>query len=147
MKFTSIAVVSFTSVFFLTGCATPFRDYDATANRAAIANLCEREKLISTQDFNSYVRFQFGEYAHQNMQIVDMPRLKTKYLNEFERGTKFLENASQSDRELLRLRCAQIPSSARVAPSQSAAFPQYFPPIPKTTNCMTTQGWTHCTTN
>lgn len=132
----------------LVGCATPFKDYDGTAKRVAIANLCEREKLISTSEFNSYASFQFGEYAHQNYQIVDMPVLEAKYVLELEQGTKWLANASQFDRERLRLNCAEVATVAqRVAPGRSSAAPQFIVPRATTTNCLTTQGWTRCTTN
>ena len=148
LKTTPLIFVSLTGFAMLSGCATPFTDYNGTAKRVAIANLCEREKFISTSEFNSYAAFQFGEYAHQNMQIVDMPKLQSMYLNELEQGTKLMANASQRDREQLRLNCAQIATVAqKVAPGRNSPAPQLVPTAPTTTNCMTTQGWTRCTSN
>lgn len=140
-----LLLVSFTA---LSGCATPFQDYEGTSQRVALANICERQGHISKEAFASYASFQFGGYASQ--WTVDQARLQSMYLTEVERSANWKPGTIRES-EQLRLNCAQIATVAqRVAPNSSPPQPaspsnQYRPP--QTTNCLTTNGWTRCTTN
>lgn len=130
------------------GCATDFSDYEGATHRAALANLCEQRGLVSSDDFAHYSALQMGWGARQNMRRVDDQKMRSMYLQKVEQFSRW-EPKTESDKQDLRMRCADITVVAsRVkgvnsAPSQS--FPAYTPP--KTTNCMTTYGWTRCTTN
>lgn len=138
----------FTCLTLLSGCATPFRDYEGTAQRVALANICEREGHISKEEFSNYASFQLGEYASQ--WTVDHAKLQSMYLTEMERTANW-KPATMRESEQLRLNCAQVATVAqRVAPKSSPLIlpsnkDLYRPP--QTTNCMTTYGWTRCTTN
>jgi len=132
----------------LSACATQFKDYEGTSKRVALANVCEREGLISKEAFSHYASFQFGEYARQY--IVDEQKLRSMYFEEVERSANW-KPTTLKDREEIRLHCAQIATvAARVRPganSQQSQSSGYTYTPPKTTNCMTTYGWTRCTTN
>lgn len=133
----------------ISGCATPFRDYEGTANRVALANICEREGHISKEAFASYASFQFGEYASQ--WTVDRAQLQSMYLTEVERTAKWRPSTAR-ETEQLRLNCAEISTVAMRVSPKARATQQEPAPIYKinpvqTTNCMTTYGWTRCTTN
>lgn len=136
------------SACLLSGCATQFKDYEGTAKRVALANICERERFISYEAFSNYASFQFGEFAHQ--WTVDEEKLKSMYLHETEKYANW-KPSIQSETEQLRLNCGQIASVAqRVRPGNGAkqqSEPAYQYTPPRTTNCMTTYGWTRCTTN
>lgn len=136
------------SACLLSGCATPFKDYEGTAKRVALANVCEREGFISYEAFSNYASFQFGEYARQ--WTVDEGKLKSMYLHEAERSANWKPRI-QSETEQLRLSCGQIATVAqRVRPgggAQQQSVPTYQYTPQQTTNCMTTYGWTRCTTN
>jgi len=104
-------------VIFLSGCA--FSDYEGTAQRAALANICEQEGFISYKDFAYYTSFQMGEYAHQNMQQVDDNKLYSMYQNEVEKYNRY-DLKSPMSRENLRTGCANIAVVAeRVKPQNS----------------------------
>lgn len=141
-------VIAIASACLLSACATPFRDYEGTANRVALANICEKEGLISNEAFSHYASFQFGEYPRQ--WIVDEGKLRSMYLSTIDRSGNWRPR-TEREREEFRLNCAQIATVAqRVRPSASAQ--QQIAPTntytpPTTTNCMTTYGWTRCTTN
>lgn len=133
----------------LTGCASRPFDYEGIAKRAAIASVCERERLITSGEFSSYTSFQLGEYAGQYSH--DPSKLRSMYLDQVQESRKYTFN-TDSDRDLLRMHCAEISTVAkRVAPNNNAArqnsSPAYQYQPPTTTNCMTTYGWTRCTTN
>lgn len=139
---------TFLSACLLSACATPFKDYEGTSKRVALANICEKEGLISTQAFSNYASFQFGEYARQ--WIVDEQKLKSMYFEEVERSANW-KPSTPKEKEEMRLYCGQIATVAeRVRPGANAQQSQstgYTYTPPKTTNCMTTYGWTRCTTN
>lgn len=101
----------------LSGCA--FNDYEGTAQRTALANICEKEGFITYKEFSYYASFQFGEYAHQNMQKVDNSKLYSMYLEEVEKFKRYNLNSPVS-RENLRTGCANIAVVAeRVRPQNS----------------------------
>ena len=135
------------SILSLSGCASQFQDYDGTAKRVALANICEREGYLSYEAFSSYSSFQFGGYAHQ--WIVDENKLNSMYLNEVQRASNW-KPSTQREQEELKMRCAQIATVAqRVSPNNAAQqqnSSSYQYTAPKTTNCLTTYGYTRCTT-
>ena len=128
-------------------CATPFKDYEGSAKRTAIANVCEREGYISSEAFSYYATFQMNDYPRQ--WTVDEQKLRSMYFEEVEKSSGW--KPSPSEREQLKLMCAQIATVAeRVRPkasTQQQRASEYSYTPPKTTNCMTTYGWTRCTTN
>jgi hypothetical protein len=98
----------------MAGCA--FTDYEGTASRAALANLCEKEGLITYQEFSYYTSFQLGEYAHQNNQTVDDNKLKSMYHEKVEDLGRYDWKSSRSQ-EQLRIECGNISTVAeRVRP-------------------------------
>ena len=135
------------SLTILTGCATQFNDYEGTAWRTAVANICQSEGYITQEQFNYYSSFQMGSYAHQ--WIVDENKLQSMYYD----AVNTLKRQDLKDsrtQEQLRLNCGQVATVAeRVKPGGTAQQAQqgyqYTPPT--TTNCMTTYGWTRCTSN
>lgn len=135
------------SLALLSGCASQFQDYEGTAQRVALANICEREGYLSYEAFSSYSSFQFGGYAHQ--WIVDQNKLNSMYLNEVQRSSSW-KPSTQREQEELKMRCAEIATVAqRVSPNNAAQqqnSSSYQYTAPKTTNCMTTYGYTRCTT-
>lgn len=130
------------------GCATNFNDYEGASQRAAVANICQRQGFITPDDFAHYSDLQIGWGPRQNMTIVDDAKLRNMYLERVDNLGRW-EPRNPTELESFRLQCAHVSVVAsRVRgnasqPSQSA--PIYRPPI--TTNCMTTYGWTRCTTN
>jgi hypothetical protein len=139
--------VAIISAALLAGCATPFRDYEGTAKRVAVANLCEREGMISSEAFSYYSSYQFGEYAQQ--WEVDKQRLQSMYFDELKR-LEYWKPQTSMDKEQLKLRCGEITTVAqRVRPGNRAPTqqPEFIFKAPSTTNCFTTNGWTRCTTN
>lgn len=101
----------------LSGCA--FNDYEGTAQRAALANICEQEGFISYKEFAYYTSFQLGEYAHQNMQQVDDNKLNSMYLSEVEKYKRY-DLKSPISRGNLRTGCANVAVVAeRVRPQNS----------------------------
>lgn len=99
------------------GCA--FNDYEGTAQRAALANICEQEGFVSYREFAYYTSFQLGEYAHQNMQQVDDNKLNSMYLNEVEKFKRYNLKSPES-RANLRTACANVAVVAeRVRPKNS----------------------------
>ncbi len=99
------------------GCA--FNDYEGTAQRAALANICEQEGFVSYREFAYYNSFQLGEYAHQNMQKVDDNKLNSMYLNEVEKFKRYNLKSPES-RANLRTTCANVAVVAeRVRPKNS----------------------------
>ncbi|MHB8948751.1 MAG: hypothetical protein ACYC4S_06775 [Rhodoferax sp.] len=147
MNITKLSIAALSSGLIL-GCATPFNDYEGTAKRVAMANLCESKGFISSNAFSNYASYQFGEYAHQNMQIVDDNKLRQIYLNQVKIFRNY--NITDADLENIKINCAEISTVAqRVNPSavQQRSSPSYLYTPPVTANCMTTYGWTRCTTN
>lgn len=137
-------VISLSTVLLLSGCATEFRDYEGTSKRVALANVCEREGYITQEQFSYYSSFQMGSYAHQ--WIVDDNRLRSMYFQELN-NLKKQDLKSAEAREYLKLYCGEIATvAARVKPGGTQQQTNQYTP-PKTTNCMTTYGWTHCTSN
>lgn len=145
---TSGSLSFFVIVLLTVGCATNFNDYEGASQRAAVANICQRQGLITANDFAHYAELQIGWGPRQNMTIVDDAKLRDMYLQKVERLVRW-EPRNSAELEQFRLQCAHVSvvaSRVRGAgspPSQSA--PIYTPPI--TTNCTTTYGWTRCTTN
>ena len=140
---TKYAILS-SIALLLSGCATEFTDYEGTSKRVALANVCQSEGYITQEQFSYYSSFQMNSYAHQ--WIVDDNKLRSMYFQEVENLKRHDLNSTES-REQLKLYCAEIATvSARVQPgaTQQQSY-QYTPPT--STNCMTTYGWTHCTTN
>lgn len=141
-------LIALVSTSLLVACATPFKDYEGTAKRVAIANICEREGYVSNEAFSHYASFQMGEYPRQ--WIVDEQKLRTMYFSEVEKSADW-KPRTQSEREQFRLMCAQVATVAeRVRPNastQQQRVPENSYTPPKTTNCLTTYGWTRCTTN
>lgn len=135
------------SSVLLVACATPFNDYEGTAKRVAVANVCEREGMISSETFSYYSSFQFGEYAQQ--WETDNQRLQSMYFDELSRLENWKPQTSR-DKEQLKLRCGEITTVAeRIRPGNRAPAksPEFTFKPPTTTNCYTTMGWTRCTTN
>jgi hypothetical protein len=133
---------------FIAGCAsTPF-DYEDTARRAAYASLCQREGLISQSEFSNYTSYQLVEFSNQYTH--DRQRLQARYLDLLEQARRSSIN-TQRERDQVNMNCAQISTVAkRVDPNNAAqrqSTPAYQYKPPTTTNCMTTYGWTRCTTN
>jgi hypothetical protein len=132
----------------MTGCATQFNDYEGSAHRAAVANVCQKRGMITSDDFAHYSALQMGWGPRQNMTIVDDNKLQSMYLQKVEQFNRW-GSLSPNDLERLRLQCADISVvSSRLRGNSSAntpIIPTYTPPT--TTNCMTTYGWTRCTTN
>lgn len=132
----------------LAGCASKPFDYEGTARRAAYASFCQREDLITQDEFASYTSFQLGEYADQFTH--DSNQLKTRYLDLLDKARRTSIN-SERERDELKMNCAKIATVAKrvnpnnTAKQQSQSGYQYKPPT--TTNCRTVYGWTHCTTN
>ncbi|HRH04466.1 MAG TPA: hypothetical protein PK702_01440 [Burkholderiaceae bacterium] len=145
---TSKALTTVFLIVLSAGCATNFNDYEGASQRAAVANICQKQGLISADDFAHYAELQMGWGARQNMTIVDDGKLRQMYLQKVETFGRW-EPRDPSEFERFRLNCAQISVVASrvrgyaTQPIQNA--PSYTPPI--TTNCMTTYGWTRCTTN
>lgn len=135
------------SIFFA-GCASKPFDYEGTAHRAAYAGICQREGLITPDEFSSYTSFQLDEYAKQWSH--DRRTLEAIYLDQLDQNRKVKIN-SERDRDELKMNCANISTVAkRVNPNNAArkqSTPEYQYKPPTTTNCMTTYGWTRCTTN
>ena len=142
--FYKITAVAFISLSIL-GCATDFRDYEGSTGRAALANLCERHGLISSDDFAHYSDLQMGWGPRQNMTIVDENKMRSMYLSKVESSNKVVIE-SPRDKEDFKLRCAQVSVVAARVRAQSSAPSQSVPAytLPKTTNCMTTYGYTRC---
>ncbi|MDX9963628.1 hypothetical protein [Desulfobacter postgatei] len=142
-------VLSLTALFLLSSC-TAFKDYEGTAQRAAIANICQQEGFISYEQFSYYVGFQFGEYAHQNFQKVDDNKLGSMYQAYVEELSRYNLKSDESRRNL-HMQCAQILTVAeRVKPTgtpQILTKPNSDSDGPKTTRCFTTGGVTTCTTD
>lgn len=102
---------------FLSGCA--FSDYEGTAKRAALANVCEQEGFISYKEFAYYTSFQMGEYAHQHMNQVDDNKLYSMYQEQVEKINRY-DLKSPTNWEDLRTVCAHIAVVAeRVRPQNS----------------------------
>lgn len=138
-------ILILTAGCLVAACATPFKDYEGTAQRTAIANLCEKEGYISSEAFSHYATFQMTEYPRQ--WIVDEQKLRSAYFAEVEKMSGW--SISQSDREKIKLRCAEVATVAeRVRPRSGGQqrVPEYNYTPPKTTNCLTTYGMTRCTT-
>jgi len=134
------------SLVFLSGCVSQFKDYEGTAARATLANICQREGFITSEQFSYYASFQLSEYPRNY--AVDFNMLNSMYLSKVEES-KNHNFKNPSDQEKLRISCAQVATVAeRVKPSgyqqQNAPGYQYTPP--QTTNCFTTYGYTRCTT-
>lgn len=89
----------------LSGCA--FNEYEGVTQRAALANVCEQEGLITSKEFAYYTSFILGQYPHQNMQQVDDSKLYSMYLNQVEIYNRYDRNSPQS-REYLRTGCANV---------------------------------------
>lgn len=133
---------------FVSGCASqPYRDYDSATSRAAVANMCERKGLVTSEDFAHYSELQMG-WGPRQFGSVDSEKMQSLYLEKVAQYKQF-EISDESAKERFKMRCAEVTVVAsRVkgknsAPSQS--FPTFTPT--KTTNCMTTFGLTRCTTN
>lgn len=134
------------SCLLLTGCISqlPEQQYQAIADRTALASICKSENLISQDQFNYYATFQMQGYPSQfsydpaklnNMFQARMAQVSTQTL-------------SATDRSNLDLGCAEIATVAdRVSPAGNAraysapSVPVY---VPATTNCLTTYGYTRC---
>ena len=109
-------------VLILQGCA--FNDYKGTAERAALANICEQEGFISNKEFAYYTSFQLVEYPHQNMQQVDNNKLRQMYQDEVEKLKGYNLKSSESQNNL-RTSCAHIAVVAeRVRPSNNFQLQQ-----------------------
>lgn len=147
MKF-FIFLTTVISATLISGCATPFKDYEGSTQRAAFANKCEQQGLITSDDFAHYSEFQMGGRARQNMEIIDNEKMQSMYLAKVERFRNWLPS-SKTERDKFELECSTVVVVAsRVRGNNSAprqSSPVYTPP--KTTNCMTTYGWTRCTTD
>ena len=146
---TAIKASSFSlSVLLMSGCATQFDDYEGSSTRAAVANACQQRELITSDDFAHYSALQMGWGARQNMTIVDDSKLKSMYLHKVAQFRRW-EPRNSTELEEFKLRCADISVVASrvrgVGSNSSQSAPVYR--APTTTNCMTTYGWTRCTTN
>lgn len=145
-KSTTLAITLAASL--ITGCATQFNDYEGSSHRAAVANVCQKRGLITADDFAHYSALQMGWGARQNMTIVDDDKLQSMYLQKVDQFNRW-EPRNSTELEKFRLQCADISVVAsRVRGNSSTntpSMPTYTPPT--TTNCMTTYGWTRCTTN
>ena len=132
------------AALFLSGCATEFRDYDGTSKRVALANICESEGYITREQFSYYSSSQMD--LNSSAWIVDRNKLRYMYLQEVNE-LKNMNLKSEDSIENLKLYCGQIATAAeRIkhdATKQTVNQYQYSPP--KTTNCRTIYGWTHCT--
>ncbi len=93
------------AVLALHGCA--FNDYHGTAQRSALANICEQEGFISYKEFAYYISFQMGEYPHQNMKQVDENKLRQMYEDEVEKLKRYNLKSSESQKNL-RTACANV---------------------------------------
>lgn len=142
------AVAITLSASLIAGCATQFEDYEGSSLRAAVANICQQRGFITPDDFAHYSALQMGWGARQNMTIVDDAKLQSMYLQKVEQFSRW-EPRSSTELERFRLRCADISVVASrvrgVGSNSIQSGPTYR--APTTTNCMTTYGWTRCTTN
>ncbi|WP_372739789.1 hypothetical protein [Neptunomonas sp.] len=122
-----------------------FQDYKLTANRTALANVCERQGFITKDQFSYYATFQMNEYPEQ--WIVDKEKLQRMYFSKLEEIKKVDFEAAELQEEL-KLNCAKIAVAAeRVKPNRNTQQPALQSTNPTTTNCFTTSGYTRCTTN
>lgn len=130
----------------LTGCISqlPEQEYQAIADRTAAASICKSEGLISSDQFNYYATFQMQGYPSQFS--YDPAKLNNLYHARMaEVSTQAL---SSSDRINMGLFCADVATVAdRVNPARATgaysapSVPVY---VPTTTNCLTTYGYTRC---
>lgn len=128
------------------GCATPFTDleYRETISRVSMANICEREKLLKNDDYNVYTAYQLT-LGEQNRRIVDTAKMQKLYLDDLERVRTLSFIPAELDK--IRPYCANIGVVAyRIRQQGTQQIPVWVPRT-ITTNCMTTYGWTRCTTN
>ena len=129
------------------GCATQFNDYEGASNRAAVARICQQQGFITSDDFAHYSALQMGWGPRQNWTIVDDNKLQTMYLQKVEQYSRWKPNSS-AEVERFKLQCADISVVAsrvrNAGATATQSVPAYTPPT--TTNCMTTYGWTRCTT-
>ena len=131
----------------LTGCISqlPEQEYQAIAYRTAAASICKSEGLISSDQFNHYATFQMQGYPSQfiydSAKLNDLYRARMAQINS--------QPLSDADRSSLDLSCAEIATIAeRVRPAGGAAAYRAPPAplyVPTTTNCLTTYGYTRCT--
>lgn len=128
----------------LTGCSVDLTEqqYQEISTRTAVASVCKREGFISANQFNHYATFQMKGYPSQF-------NYDPSKLNQMYAATKAQADATvvtDSDRSQLELICADF---ATVADRVSSPAPAVAPaPVytPSNTNCLTTYGYTHCTT-
>ncbi|MNC02144.1 hypothetical protein D3C75_495140 [compost metagenome] len=130
----------------LTGCTSqlPEQTYQGIADRTALASICKRENLISQDQFNHYATFQMQEYPSQFS--YDPAKLNNMFQARMTQVSTW--ELSATDRSNLDLKCAEIATVAdRVSPAGNAgtysapSVPVY---VPTTTNCLTTYGYTRC---
>ena len=131
----------------LAGCATRFTDldYSDTMSRVSMANLCQHQKLLNNDDYNVYTAYQLT-LGQQNGRIVDTARMQKLYMDDLERVRTL--RFTPTELEKVRPYCVNIGMVAhRIRQQSSQPMPVWTPQPTLTTNCMTTYGWTRCTTN
>lgn len=131
----------------LTGCMSqlPEADYQRLADKTAVASVCKREGLLDADQFNYFAAFQMQGYPSQfiydSAKLNDLYRARMAQINS--------QPLSDADRSSLDLSCAEIATIAeRVRPAGGAAAYRAPPAplyVPTTTNCLTTYGYTRCT--
>lgn len=139
-------IISFASLILLTGCATEFGGYKDVTMRAALANICEQEKYISTEDFARYVDFQLVSGPHQQASIVDDNKMRRMYRENVTEYRRHLNGISEKDSQTLKDMCSEITVFSAGLKRKNSTSVQTIPEYsaPKTTSCRTVQGWTHC---
>ncbi len=143
-----LLLITLTLAAAVSGCAAPFTDLDYrnTIGRVSIASICQREKLISNDDYNVYTAYQLS-LGQQNRQSVDSNKMQQLYMDELRR----LQTVSFTPKEVdnLRPHCVNVGVVTHRIRQQGyqQQIPVWIPPPTTTTNCMTTYGWTRCTTN
>lgn len=107
-------VLAAISLISLSGCATEFKDYEGTAHRTALANICEQEGFISSSEFYNYSSFQMNGFPSQ--WIYDKQKLQQMYYDKVDLLKRYSYKDSRS-REMLNLECGHIATVAeRVRP-------------------------------
>lgn len=131
----------------IAGCASPYTDfeYGETISRVSVAGICEREKLLNNDDYNVYTAYQLS-LGQQNRRIVDNGRMQKLYMDDLERIRTVKFTPAELDK--VRPYCVNVGVVAhRIRQQGTQQQSPVWVPSTVTSNCMTTYGWTRCTTN
>jgi hypothetical protein len=123
----------------LTGCSSTLTEqqYREISTRTAGASICKREGFISANQFNHYVTFQMKTYPSQFNYDPD----KLNQMYSAMKAEADVTVVKDSERTRLELVCADIATVADRVSSRATAVA----PAPTTTNCVTNNGYTSCT--